>query len=245
MSTRDTAQTVAAAVSYLRATKELGTSYALEIQLNGQTLKSMTVDPKTTLEASLPLQLPIAKLKEGENTIELVKKGGGLSYYSLELRQTPYEAQIGQLVNGSGLRVEQAFHSLSAERMEDGTLRLRASGKPVSEVISGQTLRGVIEITADQPYEYVLVEVPTPANMRVVENDSPEYWSWWYSDISILDDKVAFFMRYVPKGTSKIEYHLRAEAPGVAAALPATAYAMYNDARRGSSAAIQLEVKAR
>jgi uncharacterized protein YfaS (alpha-2-macroglobulin family) len=103
----------------------------------------------------------------------------------------------------------------------------------------------VVTITSDRPLEYVLVEVPTPSNLRVVENDSPEEWSWWYSDMQVLDDKIAFFMRYVPQGTSTIEYHVRAEAPGIASALPATAYAMYNDTRRGSSAALQLEVKPR
>ncbi|HRF58287.1 MAG TPA: alpha-2-macroglobulin family protein [Fimbriimonadaceae bacterium] len=245
MSTRDTAQTVAAAVSYLNATKELGTSYALDIKLNGRMLKTVAVDLKTMVSASLPVTVPITELQEGDNTIEIVKRGGGLCYYSLEVKQTPSEARIGHLVNGSGLRVDHAFYALAAKRMEDGTLRLKPSAQPVTTALSGQTLRGLITITSDRPLEYVLVEVPTPSNLRVVENDSPDEWSWWYSDMQVLDDKIAFFMRYVPQGASTVEYHVRAEAPGTASALPATAYAMYNDTRRGSSAALQIEVKPR
>jgi len=56
------------------------------------------------------------------------------------------------------------------------------------------------------------------------------------------DEKVAFFMRELPRGSHSIRYRLRAEAPGAYHALPARGEGMYAPELRGNSEEIRLRV---
>ena len=56
------------------------------------------------------------------------------------------------------------------------------------------------------------------------------------------DQTVDFFIRALPRGTSTVRYQLRAEAPGIYKALPATAEGMYAPELRANSEDIRLEI---
>jgi alpha-2-macroglobulin len=56
------------------------------------------------------------------------------------------------------------------------------------------------------------------------------------------DQTVDFFIRALPRGTNTVRYQLRAEAPGIYKALPATAEAMYAPELRANSEDIRLEI---
>lgn len=122
-------------------------------------------------------------------------------------------------------------------------MRLMPSARPVSSFTGGEVVRCKLTIDADRPFQFVMLEAPTPANFRVAESENLEEWSWWFSNMSIFDDKVVFFARYLDKGRHTIEYNLRAEAPGTASALPALAYEMYAPDTRGSCAENRLTVQ--
>lgn len=241
-STRDTAIALIGMTQYLMSTHELDANFALSVSLNGKPIKSLNVTRVTALSGEMNVQLPISELQEGTNAIEIRKTGPGLAYYTLESRQTPFQQDIGMLVNQSGLTVERTYHSLAAQKMEDGSLELRPSAKAETRFQSGQPVRCVLKLHADDDFEFVMIEVPTPANLHVNENTEPETWDWWWSDISVFDDRVVIFARNVPKGDQTIEFNLRAEAPGVAHGLPALMYEMYAPETRASSGEVAVEV---
>ena len=91
----------------------------------------------------------------------------------------------------------------------------------------------------------MLVEEPTPSSCRVTERtefDEGEERDWWWSRTVVLDDHLAFFARNLPKGESKIVYHMRAEQAGRATALPARAQNMYDPGRWASTAETRVGV---
>lgn len=52
-----------------------------------------------------------------------------------------------------------------------------------------------------------------------------------------------FFIRALKRGTHTLSYQLRAEAPGIYKALPATAETMYAPELRGNSEDIRLKIE--
>jgi uncharacterized protein YfaS (alpha-2-macroglobulin family) len=88
-----------------------------------------------------------------------------------------------------------------------------------------------------------LVEIPLPSNAKVSERDFNEDWSSWYSGMSLLDNKIAYFANTIPVGRSVIEFNLRAEAVGTSAVLPSQIIEMYSPDRQASTANLKLEVR--
>ncbi len=245
MSTLDTSQTVAALGQYVKQTSELNADYDLRIVLNGRALATKHFG-KTDLSApSWTVHLPVAALQSGDNRFEFSKTGSGVAYYSIQVQQTPFLAPLGRLINNTGLVLERSFHRLEAQRQEDGALRLLPSESPVNRFTSGESVRCRLSLHAESNFNFVLIEVPTPSNMRVMENEEPEHWSWWWSHLSIFEDRVTLFARNVSAGNHVIEYNLRAERPGMASAMPAIISEMYAPEKRSSSGETLLEVEPR
>lgn len=243
VSTRDSAIALIGLNGYLRKTRELSANFTLNIGIANEVVESLQVTPSNVLKTNTTFEWPIARFPNGTSQISMSSTGTGTIYYSLEVRQTPFEKQIGVMVNQSGLVLHRTYHSLSAERMEDGTLRLLPSTRPETSFTSGQAVRCMIEVNADRDFEFVMIEVPTPSNMRVAENEDPELWDWWWSGWSVFDDRIVVFCRNVTKGKQRIEFNLRAESPGSCQALPVMAYEMYAPENRGSTAGETIEVR--
>lgn len=246
-STRDAAQVLSGLSLFMAKefARSGGAPTRLTVKHGNRTIGQWTVQAGPNSLQPLVLEIPWSECPTGANIIEILREGPATPSYGFATSQTPFEKEIGMLANNSGLTVDRTYHTLAAEPMEDGTRRLMPSKNPVASFESGKPVRCRITLDAKRRFQFVLVEVPTPSNMRVVENVEPEYWSWWYSSIQVLDDRVALFVRDLPPGQHVIEINLRAEAPGRAVALPALAYEMYQPERRGSSAATTLEVRSR
>ena len=60
--------------------------------------------------------------------------------------------------------------------------------------------------------------------------------------MELRDEKVAFLVRRLPRGTQTISYRLRAEIPGRFSALPAQGLGVYAPELRANSDEIKLEV---
>lgn len=238
VSTRDTAMILVLLAG--RAEREIASRYSLSVELNGKSLGVVNVEPGSHLPTSF--EVPISDLQSGTNELVLTKRGEGICYYAVETRQTPRQDKIGALVNKSGLAISQSFHPLQVVRGEDGSMRLQSSIAPQNQFKSGASLRCRLTIEASENLEYVLIEVPIPAGFRVTEEADPYDWNWWWSGITILDNRVAVFARTLTKGQHQIEINMRAETPGQVSALPAVCYEMYAPERRASCAETALKV---
>ena len=57
------------------------------------------------------------------------------------------------------------------------------------------------------------------------------------------DEKVALFVRWLPRGKHSVSYRLRAEIPGKFSALPTRAEAMYSPELKANSDEIKLNIE--
>ncbi len=241
MSTRDTSMIVVGLCDYLSNHKEASGNSTVEVILNGELYQTVPIGGNSV--EPVKIVWPIAKLADEANTVELKVTGGGNPWYALESTQTPYQPEIGYLVSQSGLSIERSYHELAAKRLEDGTSRLMPVETPTATFQSGQPVRCRLRIIAEREYEFVMIEVPTPANFHITENAEPDTWNWWWSSMMILDDRVVLFARTIEKGEHLIEFNVKPETPGQATALPTHIFEMYSPQTEGSSAGLRVEVR--
>jgi uncharacterized protein YfaS (alpha-2-macroglobulin family) len=60
--------------------------------------------------------------------------------------------------------------------------------------------------------------------------------------MELRDDRIALFVRALPRGKHSVSYRLRAEIPGRFSALPARASAMYAPELKGNSDELKLQI---
>ena len=242
VSTRDTSAVLLALARYLPTTGEVSASGSIRILVNGRPYRTV---PMAGSDRDLRLDVPFADLQTGDNVVRLERDGRGRFYCAMALKRTVASDVLGRVINDSGLEVTRTYRTLGAVRMEDGTLRLRPSDRPVERVEAGEILQVELTIRSRESREFVLIEDPFPSGFRPVERgdwDRYDDWTWWYSNMTAYDDRMAVFSRHLPAGLSTITYTLRAENPGVAHALPASVVDMYRPEVTGSSASSRLQV---
>ncbi len=235
--TRDTAVALVGLSDYLRETNELAAPQTVEVFVNGKSVKQIAFDVKSVINPETRVTIPMNALQSGDNVVE-VRNGGGVTYFGAGLRQAVSPQGSKVIGNDSGLTLERDIYRFEAHAKEDGTQRLMPSVKPVTEVKSGDVLECSVTITTDRPREFVMVEVPIPANVRVTDLEDPYadgQWSNWWAGTVIRDDRVAFFIRNLPAGKQELTFTMRAEANGSAIAGPVTAANMYDPAQASHS----------
>lgn len=240
-STRDTAYTLVGLTAYLDHTKELAGTSTATILVNGQERGSFTLDPRSD-EPAKTVEIPRKELGE-EMKIEI--RATGKVYRTVALSGFEVTPKLEAKATDRGLTVDRKTYLMEARRVSNGEMRLLPSEKPITSFKNGDVVRVELTIRSDVPREFVLVEEPTPSSCRVTERTELEEFDqkdWWWSRTLILDDHLAFFARNLPKGESKIVYHMRAEAAGQATALPAHAANMYDPGRWASTAETRVEV---
>ena len=244
-STRDSAIAVLALTDYVKKTRELGTTFDVLVKVNGRDTRHLHFSPTSVFNPDEKLEVPLTDLQEGHNTVQLLVTGGGRAYYSLDLRQVVQEDQIAASQN-AGLMVSRSYYLLEPRRMEDGSQKLVTSRQPVDRVNAGDLVRVQVSLVSTKPFEFLMVEDPIPSNCRVTDREYVENawdWTYWWSQLVIRDDKVAFFVRDLPVGLHKLEYTMRAEQTGRVTSLPVTVENMYDPTIRSNGASALFEVQ--
>jgi uncharacterized protein YfaS (alpha-2-macroglobulin family) len=184
-------------------------------------------------------------LKKGNNVVEVHVNGTGRAYYSAKLTQAVYDPRPAPTHSGDGLTVKREYFRMEARRLEDGTMRLVPSNRPVTSARAGEVLHCRLTVTSDRERKYVMLIDPALSNSHPVDlGRVSEYeWYYWWSDQSFLDDHAAIFMTWINKGDNVVEYAVRAEAIGTSIALPATVSMMYQPDVRATSRTHRIEVR--
>jgi alpha-2-macroglobulin len=121
-----------------------------------------------------------------------------------------------------------------------GRVPLRAG----ETVRSGDLLEVELQLESKNDYDYLVFEDLKPAGCEPVEVRSGWHaGSGLYSNMELRDQKVAFFLTYLPQGKRTLSYRLRAEIPGKFHVLPANGYAMYAPDIRALSDEMSLGVR--
>jgi alpha-2-macroglobulin len=242
-STRDTAQVIYALSGWIAHSKELESTYTLGIKLNGKLLKTIEVTPQNSLSFDNQISLPDSALQTGENQIEIEKTGAGTLYYSLALDYFSREAQIK--ASGNRLQAERSYYRVT-KKLNSSTQKMEESFAPLlagEALTSGEEIEARLLLKAPNDYEYIMLEDFKPAGLEAMAAQSGYAWQ---NGIGVYrefrDNRVAFFISQLPQGTQVLSYRLRAETPGIFAALPMVGEAMYASAVRAISDSFKMQV---
>ena len=127
---------------------------------------------------------------------------------------------------------------------EEGPRYDRVALKEGDRITSGDMVEVELQLESKNDYEYLAFEDMKPAGCEPVALRSGGRMGLGvYSDMELRDQKVAFFISYMPQGTRTLTYRLRAEIPGQFHVLPTNGYAMYAPDIRCLSREMQLNIK--
>ena len=246
-STRDTSAVLAALTDYLE-TQAAGTEGGeVKIAVNGQEVKSIALTSEVLLEPDIVVKIPAPSLKTGKNEVTLTRSGGSETvFYAMQLRQTVASEDMGS-AGPAGYRIKREYLRLDSTRAGDSW---RLDPREVHNSFRvGDRVRVKLTITAPRDMSYVLIEDPFPSGCEVTERGTAEeemrgdHWGYWYSNVDVRDDRIAYFARTLTKGTHILEYNLRAQTPGSCHVLPTAMESMYAPELHAESAETRIEVR--
>ena len=234
-STRDSALALVGLTQYMATIHDNGKPVDIEVSVNGATPHRVHFDPADILSPSLKITIPITELHAGPNQIEFHRTSTeGLCYFSGELKQTELADRLLPVRDTAGLNITRNYYLLEPQRMEDGQLQLRPSKRAIDQAHGGDLIQVELTINSNADREFIMIEDPIPSGCRITEREylaEGEEWGYWWSQTIVRDDKAAFFMRELPKGTQTLTYTMRAEQFGLGHALPSTISNMYDPAQ--------------
>jgi uncharacterized protein YfaS (alpha-2-macroglobulin family) len=140
-----------------------------------------------------------------------------------------------------GIQVERTYSRVINEKGKRILQRID-SGETVT---SGDEVEVTLHITADRPYEWLMLEDPLPSGFEAVREYWGYYgwhWGYWYSRKEFRDERVSIGMTELPAGTHTVSYQMRAETPGDFHVLPTVAFNMYQPEIGGNSGEFRIKV---
>lgn len=254
-STRDTSLVIEAFADYLKATGELAPDVTAEIWLNDKRLGTVVFTKDNLFDVNNTIEIVGNAIPTGEHQLEIRRTAGkGSIYWNAYLTQFTLEQEIAAA--GLEVKVERRFYrqdrikkdlAVAGDRGEvldaERTALTRVLLEDLQDLPSGTLVEVELIIESKNDYEYLLLEDRKPAGLEAVDTTSGYFSSGGLSAYRELrDQKTAFFLRTLPRGTHSLRYQLRAEAPGTFTALPADVSGMYAPELRGNSTDFDLKV---
>lgn len=246
-STRDTAIAIEAMADYLEGSGESRPDLTVEVLYDGEKRHEVHVAPETLFSFDNVVTVVGDAVEPGEHTVTLRKKGEGPLYWNAYVTVFNQE----DLIPAAGLEVKVDRKTYKLTRKKDATASRRgASGQSVEgaieaydrtelkngdELASGDLVEVELVIESKNDYEYLAFEDMKAAGFEPVEVRSGYTGNSLGAYMELRDERAAFFVERLPRGTHSLKYRLRAEIPGSFSALPAKAYAMYAPELRGNS----------
>ena len=112
----------------------------------------------------------------------------------------------------------------------------------LAEVKSGDLLEVELDLESKNDYEYLLFEDMKAAGCEPVDVRSGYIEGAHGAYVEFRDERVAFFVRQLPRGKRSVSYRLRAETPGQFSALPTKGSAMYAPELKANSDEMKLRI---
>lgn len=252
-STRDTAFAVEAIASYFKASGEDAPEMEVGIWLDGKSLRKVSINRENLFTFDGTVTLTGDVVTTGKHDIELRRSGKGTLYanaylevFTLEdkLRAAGLEVKVTRHVSklialekendvpdSTGLIAKQNVERFRRELLADG-----------AKLVSGDRIEVELVLESKNDYEYLIFSDSKAAGFEALDALSGYVGGGISAYMEPRDQTVDFFIRALPRGTHTLRYQLRAEAPGIYKALPATAEAMYAPELKGNSEDIKLEI---
>jgi uncharacterized protein YfaS (alpha-2-macroglobulin family) len=253
-STRDTAYCIEALADYLTASGEAEPDMTIEVLVDGKLHESVKVDSSNLFNFDNKLVLEGDALTSGEHVVEVRRSGKGPVYFNAYLTNFTLEDFITKA--GLEVKVDRNYYLLS--RVDKDTKVAGARGQVVDQKVekyerkklenldtvkSGDIVEVELLIESKNDYEYLVFEDMKAAGFETVEVRSGYNGNEMGAYVEYRDEKVALFVRWLPRGKHSMSYRLRAEIPGKFSALPTRAEAMYSPELKANSDEIKLSIE--
>ncbi len=253
-STRDTAFAIEAIADYFKASGEDAPEMEVEVLLDGKSQRKVSISRENLFTFDGTITLTGETVTTGKHEVELHRTGKGTLYanaylevFTLEekLRAAGLEVKVSRHISklialeketevpdATGLIVKQQVERFRREPLTDG-----------AKLASGDRIEVELVLESKNDYEYLLFSDVKAAGFEALDALSGYVGGGAMSAyMEPRDQTMDFFIRALPRGTNTLRYQLRAEAPGIYKALPATAEAMYAPELRANSEDIRLNI---
>ncbi len=229
VSTRDTLAVLAALGDYLQTQPSFSPMGEVVVRVNGKEIQRVPVSASDRT-AELKVKIPLNVLQPEKNDVTLERVGGNSPvFYALEMRQTVQTPEIKE-VFPTGFRIEREYLRLTSKQGKNNTWSLDTE-ETGNQLKSGDNIRVRLTIYTPQALDHVLIEDPYPAGCAISERGTEDEvvsgWHYWWSQVDVRDQKIAFFAQNIPAGKHVLEYNLRARTPGTYKVLPTFLQPMY------------------
>ncbi len=243
-STQATSFAILSLTDYLVASGELWSEFDWSVALDGRTLASGHVDATNVRHRMAPLVLRGSDLGPGGHRLTITSQGRGQLYYTIVGRMALYyDGFAATNAQGFGLSLTRSYEPVSG--------RSDAGGWHGGDVVNVR-----LTLTASEDLHYLVIEDMLPAGFEALNEqlntesrrvESPPWlrgrWMWWgYERKEVRDTKVSFFASYLPRGEHVFDYAVRVVTPGIFAARPAEAWAMYRPEVWARSSSDQIRI---
>ena len=225
-STRDTAFAIYALTEFIKSTDEFNPDLKVTVEADGEVLGTAHFTRENLFSDDCLLELDGEDLKPGLQKLRIVREGSGNLYYDAFLSYFSLEEKISAA--STTIAVERSYYKLISDVNEKG--REVITRLPLKEgdlLTSGDEIEVQLELTSENNYEYLVYEDFKPAGCEPVALLSGRTYGSLCSNLELRDEKVVFFIGWLPKGNHTVSYRLRAEIPGEFHALPTNGFAMY------------------
>jgi uncharacterized protein YfaS (alpha-2-macroglobulin family) len=245
-STEQTAMVTYGLTDYLERTQELKPNYSVEVQVNGKTVATKKFTPADAMAPSTTIALNESQLVSEGNQVRIVKTGAGRLYWST---RGEYYSNASRVVNSGSFQLSTAreYFKLSPQQ-KDGRIVYHLD-KLSGPVQVGDTLAVRITVGGND-WKYLMIEDPIPSGTESIARDDlyelderPSWWSFWFSDRELRDDRTTFFNMYFPRGQHEYVYLLKVVNPGVFRVSPTSVQPMYQPEYLSTSDALTVTVK--
>lgn len=253
-STRDTALCIEALAHYAEASGERLSDLRVEILLDGTLHKEVSIGPENLLDFDPGVEFAAEALSTGRHRVEIRKTGTGSLYFHAELEYFSMQDTIRSA--GLDVRVERRLFRIREETAGQGVAdrkgqvisqqvarEEREELHDLSRLSSGDLIEVELIVESKNDYEFVVIEDRKAAGLESVAVQSGYARRGMRAYVEYRDERVALFLRQLPRGRHSLSYRLRAEIPGEFVALPAQAVALYAPELRGNSASTRLIVE--
>ncbi len=252
--TRDSALCIEALADYMKASGEDRPDQTITVLVDGQEKARARVNAETLFAFQNTVALGGTDLTAGKHQVELRKEGTGPLYANAYMTNFTLEDPITRA--GLEIKVDRKVYKLIPEDktktvagdrgqvVEQKVEKYRREELPSGSLVkSGDLVEVELMIESKNDYEYVLVEDMKAAGFEPVDVRSGYTGNAMGAYVEFRDERAAFFVRSLARGTHSVAYRLRAEVPGTFSALPAKAHAMYAPELKANSDEIKLGIE--
>jgi len=239
--TNETSFTILALTGHLVHEERKIGSTPFEVLVNGKSLAFGTLEVSN---ASASIEIPLAELKDGVNTLLVTTQGSNSVYFDLSTRYDMLRSEVDAAGN---IQVTRKYLDPKTKQ-------------PLDSFTIGQLVKVEVRVQFPENAYFVAVEDYLPGGLEALneglsaanqvsmdswgyEDYRPYYWQeHGYNYKEIRGDRVVFFITSLEKGTRNFTYYAWATTSGEFVALPAQAYAMYDLNLWGRSESTNIQI---